>query len=538
MTDSRDDSTSETRREAASRWDEDTRPRLRLDQVVTLGAARHPGRVAVVDGSSRRTYAELEADVDALVEGLRSVGVTETSRVAVSVPTGLAAATAIYAISRIGAVAVPLNELWSWHETLDVLERSGVDCVISDTQRAAPEAALLQSLDRMPHRARPILGVLSTPTSVQWLDGGRRPSARIDPTAQAEPDDVALLLFTSGSTSAPKGAFLTHAGLVGSASYLALACELGPEDRMIQTLPAYHVSGLVDGILLIHIVGGTCLPLRFDPERVLELFEEEGATFFSAFDSMIDSVLSAPKYSPGRHKHWRVALTTSKGADYDRLKQLGVNRIITGFGMTETCSNYATTRMTQPEAQRRNSEWLAYPGVEVIVVDPSSGLRLLEGEVGELRVRGWNVMPGYLDGSTGRDPEGFFRTGDLGQLHSNGTFTFCGRIKGMIKTGGENVVAHEVETALVREITEIRAATVVGIPDARWGEMVVAFVEFEPGRSLTPDEVRLRCRGRMASFKIPKRFIQVAAGEWPLMAAGKVDRPALVSTAVRQIGPD
>jgi fatty-acyl-CoA synthase len=227
-----------------------------------------------------------------------------------------------------------------------------------------------------------------------------------------------------------------------------------------------------------------------------------------------------------------VALSSVKDEEYDRLRQAGVERVITGFGMTETCSNWATTRMTQPEEARRASRWLPYPGLDVRVVDHETGEQLPPGEVGELRVRGWNVTMGYLLATSGKDDDGFFRTGDLGRLHADGTVTFAGRIKGMIKTGGENVVAHEVEETVLREEEDVRTAVVVGIPDKRWGEMVVAFVELEPGSELDVDAIRERCRGTMAGYKVPKRFFRVDPGSWPLMPAGKLDRPALTARAV------
>ncbi len=518
----------------ADPWHDSNRPRIRIDQVLRRAARRQPDALALVDGAVRRTYRVLDADVDAFAAVLRRAGVTRGTRVAVSVPTGIRAVVTLYGLARVGAVGVPLNEMWSWHETLDVLTRSEVVRVLADPERARDGSALAEALARVEAGRRPALGVLTGPTEVRWsLDPGPIAPAGSDDTAAepAGPDDVALLLFTSGSTSAPKGALLTHAGIVGSTHYLALACELGPQDRFVNALPAYHVGGIVDGFLLIHMVGGACFPLRFDPERILELCATEGVTFISGFDGMFSSIFNAPGYSRGRHPAWRVALSSVKDEEYDRLRQAGVERVITGFGMTETCSNWATTRLTQSEEARRASRWLPYPGVEVVVVDLATGRPAAPGQIGELRVRGWNVTVGYLDGTSGKDADGFFRTGDLGRSHDDGTVSFAGRIKGMIKTGGENVVAHEVEETVLREVEDVRTAVVVGIPDERWGEMVVAFVELEPGSELEAEEIRERCRGSMASYKVPKRFFRVDPGSWPLMPAGKLDRPALTARA-------
>lgn len=511
-------------------WSDYLRPTLTLDQVLSRSATLHPHRLAVLDGQISRTFSELEAEVATLSEKLRTHGILPGDRVIVSVSTGLSGIVILYALSRVGAVSVPINEFWTAIEVESVVRRSQATCAIADTRLSEKAQPLPTALRAIEPRQEPSLGILDNDLELNWHGIALNRAANL-----AGAGEVAMLLFTSGSTSAPKGALLTHHGLVGAAHYVALAGEISPDDRSIHMLPHYHVGGVVDGILSVHLVGAASIPVRFNPERILEIFEQERATLLIGFDSMIDAILSAPTYDRRRHPHWTTAMITGSEQTYDRLIAAGVTRIVTGYAMTETSGLAASTRPSQPPVARRNAQWLPAPGVEIQVVDPDTGHRLSEGESGELAIKGWSLFAGYIDGTDGRDENGFLRTGDRVRLGQDGTFTFEGRLKEMVKTGGENVACHEVEDFLVANIPSVRSAVVVGIPDRRWGQAVVALVEFDPGTSLSESEVRKRCSGKLSAFKIPKHVLIVAPGTWPLMATGKVDRKALTDLATKTL---
>jgi acyl-CoA synthetase (AMP-forming)/AMP-acid ligase II len=506
-------------------WDDSLRPRLRLDEVLAAAARESPHREAVVDDSGRLTYAELDAQVDELAAALREAGVQRGERVATAIATGIPGVRMLYAIARVEAVAVPINEFWAAREVADLLVHSEARHLITDTGLGSTGSPAAAAYDRLAPAARP-----------RWtvLGAGGELRVRAAGTASGDLRDearVAMLLFTSGSTARPKGALISHHGLVGTSHYVRVALGLTEEDRFLHLMPLYHVGGLSDGVLPVHLAGGTCVMMRFDAERALDVFERERITTTSAFSSMLDALQRAPGYRPERHAHWRSTTLSGGEQTYDRLRAAGVHRLVAGIGMTEMSGDIALTRTSQSAEEARRTLGMVLPGLDVRIVDPVTGRQCGPMDVGEIRVKGWSLFCGYIDGTTNLDDDGYFRTGDLGHRLPSGALCFDGRLKHVIKSGGENVSAHEVEAFLVHEVADVEAAVVVGVPDPVWEEKVVAFVELRAGAVVTPGELRERCRGRLAGYKIPKDFIVVGSGEWPLMAAGKIDRPRLSAMA-------
>lgn len=512
----------------ADPWNDRHRPALRIHEVLRNTATVHPERISLVDRDSRLSYRELEQDVGRVADLLAEGGVSDGARVATTVGNGRVGITLMYALSSIGAVAVPINEFWTPREVADALRRGECSFVLCDQPR--PIDAWRAALDSA---EQPRFGLMSDVAALHWDGprGERLVSAGHDP-------DVAMLLFTSGSTASPKGALVTHQGLVGVAHYVGLTAGLCADDRFLQLLPLYHVGGIANGFLVPHLVGAVCLPLRFEADAVLSLFEREKVTATAAFDSMLETLRASPHYAPSRLASWRVALTSGTTLTYDRLRAAGVPVIASGFGLTECSGDIATTRMTQPEEERRSACWTPFPGVDVRIADPSSGHTLGPDEIGEIRVRGWGLLRGYIDGSTGLDEQGYFRTGDLGSLTALGHLRYSGREKDVIKSGGENVSAFEVESYLRSTVEAVAEVVIVGAPSRRWGETVVGFVEYRPGAALDADELRAVCREGLAAFKIPKHIIAVPPGEWPLLPAGKIDRGELRQRAASSVGDE
>jgi acyl-CoA synthetase (AMP-forming)/AMP-acid ligase II len=519
------DLTPEQKADEEAAWDDDLRPRWRLDEVLAESIRRHPDREALVDDVERVTFAELERRVDRLASALRETGIEPGDCVAVAISTGCIAAVTLYAISRAGATAVPLNEFWTAPEIADALCRSGARHLVHDARLGAPSAPAAGALELLDETQRPARILVRSDGWVQRVGG--TPSRR-----GREDTDVALVLFTSGSTASPKGARVTHEGLVGVAHYFRLAQQLTAEDRFLHLMPLYHVGGIVNGVLPIHLAGGTCVMTRFNPDHILRLFEDERITATAAFDSMHEAIRRADDYRPERHAHWRVASISGSPEMYRQLSTAGVAQVVAGLGMTETSGDVSYVRPWQDEEARQTTLGLALPGVDLRIVAPDSGAEAAAGAVGELRVRGWSLFRGYIDGTDGCDERGFFMTGDLARLRSDGALEFHGRLKHMIKSGGENVSAFEVESYLT-SLPEIKSAVVVGVPDERWGEMVVAFVE-PAGSPIDVDALKARCKEQLAGYKIPKRFLPLTGNGWPLMAAGKIDRAALAQLAVER----
>lgn len=504
-------------------WDPADRPRMRMDAVLAATAARLPEQEAVVDPRRRLTFAQLDALATDVAAELTRAGVAPGARVAISVPTTGLSAALLYGVARAGAVAVPLNPYWVATEIADALQRAEVSYLVVVAEDNASAELVLQAGRELEDGQRPTIGVVEASGAIRW-DAHVAPAA---PTA-ADPAEIALVLFTSGSTSRPKGALLRHDALVGAANYYRLLFELDERDRYLLLLPIYHVGGIVDGMLASHLGGATCVGVpRFDPETMLAALEDERVTMTTAFDSLFHKLRTAERYSPERHRQLKKACGGENRRSYEQLLAMGIERLLPSYGLTEVSSAVSLARPDRPDEAWRGTVGAPVPGLDVRIVDPDSDAECPVGQRGEIRVRGWAVSPGYIDGTDGRDAAGFFRTGDLGSLGPHGELRFEGRLKQMIKSGGENVSEHEVEQFLVVEVGGIRQAAVVGVPDEEWGEKVVAFVELLPGETRSGAELRAACRGRLAGFKVPKEVWVLAPDEWPLLATGKLDKLAL-----------
>ncbi len=424
---------------------------------------------------------------------------------------------------------MPINELQAPPEIADVLSRSGARHFVTDARLGAEGALGSLSYDQLAGHRKPSRAVFND-GELRWLTRGNGEFSTRDM------DEIAAVVFTSGSTSRPKGALLTHEGLVGVGHYAMLSVGMGPDDALLNVLPGYHVAGIANSLLAAGLSGAKCVSARFHPTRVLEYFERDRISVTLGFGPMFEAILNSPRYSPSRHPNWRVvALSQTSDHLIRRLRTAGVERIAYGLGMTETSGDFTFSRPWLPDADAVASVGVPLPGLDVQVVDPASGGALAAGEVGELRVKGWSLCRGYIDGSTSVDTRGYWKTGDLGYVRPNGTIQFTGRIKFMVKTGGENVSAYEVEHFLLAEISEVEQAVVVGVPDDRWGEKVVAFVSFAAEQSLTEDDLRMRCKGKIAGYKVPKNFISLTHAEWPLLPAGKIDRSRLAQLALDRL---
>jgi acyl-CoA synthetase (AMP-forming)/AMP-acid ligase II len=499
-------------------WTEGERPRLRLHEVLHETARRFPDNEAIVAHDARFTFAELEDQVHALQEHLAKAGVGRDARVAVSTAGDALDAAVLYAVSAAGAVTIPLNPYWTENEITDVLQRSSASHLVVAPPASNPAAdTVTRARSALEQGRRPLLGTV-TPEHIAWTTG--------EPLAPGQLDDtIAMIMFTSGSTGKPKAALQPHLALVGSAHYYRRALDLGPDDRYLLLLPIYHTSGIVDGLLASHLAGATTVILPdFDAERVLETYESERITVTTAFGSMLHKIESSPGYVRERHRWLKKAGLAGDARMYDRLLDAGVELIIPSYALTETCGGLAVARPTCPDRERKHTVGESLPGVEIRIVDVHDESVLATSERGEIWVRGWTLFAGYLDGDSGVDEYGWLHTGDLGCLTDGGLLSYEGRIKNMVKSGGENVSEFEVETYLASNVPELRQACVVGVPDDEWTEMVVAYVEMLPAGRFDPVALSAICKRGLAGYKVPKRFWQIKPAEWPMLASGKTDK--------------
>jgi fatty-acyl-CoA synthase len=472
-----------------------------LGQLVDEAATRWPELTAVEYGDERVTFAEFAARTKRIAAGLHALGARRGDRVAVLMENGVETLAAIHGATRAGVIAVPVNARYKARELEYVLEHCDVRAVLSS-----------------PHFA-PLLDEAAHGRHVARYDGAWSglPEGE-EPATTSQPEDVAMLLYTSGTTSHPKGCPLTHRALVHTGRDFGLHRFPTREgDRMWDPLPLFHLATLLpfNGCLVTGCAFVGCE--RFDPKVALDALATcTGA--FAAFDLIWVAVLEHPDFASTDLSNLRL-VNVNGVPERQRLMAAKTPWLtqITPYGATEGGGVIALSHLDDPLETRLTTAGRPFAGFEAKIVDPGTREELPRGERGEIAYRGPGMFEGYY-----KDPEqtavavsedGFFHSGDLGSMDAEGRLSYHGRIKDMLKVGGENVAAAEIEGFLA-EHPAISEVQVVAAPDRRYDEVPCAFVALRPGAELTLEELVAYCKGRIATFKIP-RYLRVVE-EWPM----------------------
>ncbi len=346
--------------------------------------------------------------------------------------------------------------------------------------------------------------------------------------AEAQPGDPAQVQYTSGTTGPPKGAVLSHRGIVNNArlSY-GPAMGMVPGDVFVNPMPLFHTAGCVLGTLsVVATLGAQVLVPAFEPGLVLELTETEGSFVFGGVPTMLVALLRHPAFDPARLTSVRVALSGGAGVPPELIQQvessLGIPFTVI-YAQTEASPGITMGRTDDTPEDRAHTVGRPLPRTEVKIIDAASGRTVAPGETGELCTRGYHVMLGYLgDVAQAVDDDGWLHTGDLAVMDDRGYSRIVGRLKEMIIRGGENIYPWEIEQVLLAHPDVIEAA-VVGVPDPYWGEQVAAVIRLQG--EVTDDELAAFCRDRLARHKVPKRWHRTDA--LPLTGSGKVMKHVL-----------
>jgi fatty-acyl-CoA synthase/long-chain acyl-CoA synthetase len=443
-----------------------------------------------------------------------------------------------------GAVAVPLNARYRL-ELAHVLRRAEVTVLLANG-RPSPGTDLVATLNRcfpdLPGQTDPLrLSLDGAPRlrAVVLVDGGDRPgcvsAAQLpdpggDPRTSPPPapDDLACILFTSGTTSTPKGCLLSHRALVQRAVIRARTrLATGAHEVFWSSGPLYHVASSQLLLGCIGVAGTFITSPHFDAAQTIALLRDHPPTSaWPWFPAVIEELLDAPTFDDDVLS---TARTLGLVGSPELLRRVQARfpqaELLTSCGMTECGGTYALSARTDTPELRATTMGVPEPGIEVQVRSLGGVRRAAVDEVGELWVRAATIMSGYYGQDDGLDSAGWLHTGDLYARAASGHLSFHGRAKDMLKVGGENVAALEIE-ALVASHEAVRLVEVVGAPDPRLDEVPVAFVELRPGRSVSPQELIDFCRGKVAAYKVPRAVRFVPAGEWP-MSATKVDKRVL-----------
>lgn len=519
-----------------------------LARALTIG----PDVEAIVASDGRLTYAELGRDVAALRAALVASGIGHGDHVGLCLGNGVRWMTLFLALGSIGAVTVPINTRFRGEEMAYALRQSRVKALfIADRFLRIDFIAMLREIcpgidtalpdPRLLDLQRVIVLGEDIPAAASSFEALRAtPAAPVAPGCR--PDDILLIQYTSGTTSRPKGVMLTHANMLGNGFFSGGRMGLRIADRFHSARPFFHVAGSSLSVLAsIQHVATLVTMDRFEAGEALRLMEAERCTHFSGNDTMALLLLNDPDRAARRlvlRGGWAAASPTILRRIVD---ELGARECVAGYGLSEASPNIAQSCWWEPVEVRTGARMRPQPGVAVRILG-EDGAECPIGEPGEIVVRGWNVMRGYFDkpAETAEtlSADGWLATGDLGRLGEDGRLEFLGRAKDIVRVGGENVSPAEIEDILHRH-PAIRQAAVVGVPDPRLIEVVVAFVIPNAGVACDPQALIAWCREQMAGFKVPRHLWVVEDFEAiGMTASAKVQKKPLAAHARRLLGLD
>jgi acyl-CoA synthetase (AMP-forming)/AMP-acid ligase II len=504
-----------------------------VPEVVHRAAARWPDDEAVVDRDTRLTFAQLDAAVREAARAFVASGLQPGDRASVWAPNihrWIVAALGLYTA---GGVLVPLNTRFKGTEAAHVLRTSGArflftvtDFLDTDYVALLEEAGARDLVEEIV-----VLEGSVPPGTVSWDEFLARGAAADD--AEVETRESALtgetmcdIIFTSGTTGAPKGAMLRHGASVRAYASWADVVGLRHRDRYLLVYPLFHTAGLKSGLVASLLTGTTLLPhLVFDTPSVMATVQEERITMLPGPPAIYQTILNAD-ISQYDFSSLRLAVTGAAVVPVELVvqmrEQLGLESVVTGYGLTETTGIVSMCRHDDDPEIIAHTSGRPIPGVEMKIVD-ADGNEVPTGEQGEIVARGFQVMIGYFDNPEATaetiDADGWLHTGDVGYVDGANNVTITDRIKDMFIVGGFNAYPAEIE-GLMLDHPDLAQVAIVGVPDARMGEVGMAFVVPTAGHRVDRDEVLAWAREHMANFKVPRHLEVVDA--LPLNASGKV----------------
>jgi fatty-acyl-CoA synthase len=495
-----------------------------------------------VPAGRRWTYASLAADVEAVALGLLGMGIEKGDRVGIWAPNCAEWVLVQYATAKIGAILVNINPAYRARELEFVLNQSGTKLLVAASQFKSSDYAgmILEVRPRCPELSSVVL--LGSASWAELLAGGGDASAlgRIS----LDRDDPINIQYTSGTTGFPKGATLSHHNILNNGYFVGELCGYSEIDRICVPVPFYHCFGMVMGNLAA-TSHGACVVIpapSFDPVLTLQAVATERCTSLYGVPTMFIAELAVDGFSGYNLSSLRTGIMAGSPCPVEVMKQvmsrMSMREVSICYGMTETSPVSTQTRVDDSVSRRVSTVGRVGPHLEVKVIDPASGCTVPRNETGELCTRGYSVMLGYwgLPSETAAaiDSAGWMHTGDLAVMDSGGYLAITGRIKDMVIRGGENVYPREIEEFLYTH-PDILDAQVIGVPDPKYGEELMAWVRLRPGvAGLSADELRAFCSGQLAHYKIP-RYVHVV-DEFPMTVTGKVRKVEMRERAVSILG--
>lgn len=517
-----------------------------IQDALARAAALAPDVEALVAPDGRVTFLALSELVAETRSALAASGIRKGEHVGLCLGNGIAFEALFLALGTLGAVTVPVNTRLKADEIAYALRQSRVKRLFTaDRLLNADFIATLGEIapgidDTLPAPELPDLTEIvvlgdNVPGACRSFDAFMNVSAP-DPGPQAIADDTLLIQYTSGTTAYPKGVMLSHRNMLGNGFVSGQRIGLRTGDRFHSSRPFFHVAGTtLSMIACLQNLSTLVTMTRFEASEALKLLEEERCSHFSGNDTMALMLLNHPE-RPGYSLSLRGGWVAGSQSVLRRMAaEMGAREIVSGYGLSEASPNIAQSCWWEPEEVRTSGRMRPQPGLEVKVVDPSSGDARAPGEIGEIRVRGWSVMKGYFDmpdkTAETLSADGWLSTGDLGRMHPDGRLEFVGRLKNIVRVGGENVSPEDVEDHL-HQHPAIKQAQVVGVPDERLVEVCAAFVVLNEDATATAQDVIDWSREKMAGFKVP-RHVWIVAGfeDIGMTASSKIQKTKLAEHA-------
>jgi acyl-CoA synthetase (AMP-forming)/AMP-acid ligase II len=499
--------------------------RINVGDSLTRSAAARPAKLAVVDGDRRFTYAEFNAYVNRLAHGLAGLGYERGAALALASGNSADFLAVYYACAKLGVVCVPINLGWRADEVAYVLGHSRARGIVVETQLMA---AMQDAIAKVPE----VHDVIVAPADVQALSAHDNCA---EPERFVDDRDALSYLYTSGTTSFPKGVVGSHLAIYLESMSGALDSGWNASDRFAAMMPMFHTAQLNAFCTPAILVGATIYVMRgFDPAALLDLIEREQITQIFGLPMMYRAMLDQPGFADRDLFSLRRAVYAMAPMP-DNL----IGRCLTGFGC-DFALLFGQTEMSpittlfRPEHQLSHIGAVGTPlvGVQVAIMSPDGDL-LPAGETGEIVYRGPSTMSGYLYDEDATDKAfayGWFHSGDVGRFGEDGVLWFTDRYKDVIKTGGENVASIEVEKAVYAADPRVAEVVVVGLPHQRWSEAATAFVVPKPGETIDAGELLAAVKARLDGFKVPKSVVFV--DQLPKTSTGKIQKNVVRSEHV------
>jgi len=492
----------------------------------------------------RATYRELWEQTSRAARGLMARGVQSGDRVGIWAPNRYEWVVVQYATARIGAILVNINPAYKSSELEYVLNQSGISLLLlSRAFRQSDYVGMLDAVrDRCPSLRASL--VLDDGWDALLVDADRVPEAALaERESTLQFDDAINIQYTSGTTGFPKGATLSHHNILNNGFFIGEMLGYGPEDRVCIPVPFYHCFGMVLGNLAC-TTHGSCMVIpgeAFDPKTVLETVQEERCTSLYGVPTMFIAELDHPEFERFDLSSLRTGIMAGSPCPIEVMRRvqsrMHMHEVTICYGMTETSPVSTQTALDDPLEKQVGSVGRVHPHVEIKIVDPATGAVVPRGAPGELCTRGYSVMLGYWNNEEATrdaiDAARWMHTGDLATMDAEGYVNIVGRIKDMIIRGGENIYPREIEEYLYTH-PDVSDVQVIGVPSARYGEEVMAWVKLREGASLSTDDLDAYCRGTIATYKIP-RYWKLVDG-FPMTVTGKIQKFRMREQAVEELG--